>query len=341
MKNHHRLLLSWSLSTLLLCLAALVLTSARDWMGRPFPGFLVLENGVVASAGLESWPASEGGQLFQTQVVAIDGGAVAGARELHRVVRARPPGTPFRYRFRRGDVEFERVVESRSFGARDFSLLFGVYLLNGLALGASAVVILLARRRSEGARSAVPLLLVGAVWGLTAVDLYGPYRFFRLHALCESFLFAAAVHMALGFPRPLGMARRRPGLVAAPYLLAIGLAGLYQLSLEVPGAYVSTHLAATSALGAGLLALILSQLARYLAGAPVAVHRQIRILAWGAVAALSPIVMLTLAEPWTGGRSPQNAVGFTAFLFAVAIGFAGLDRSATRRAVPPDPGRST
>ena len=81
---------------------------------------------------------------------------------------------------------------------------------------------------------------------------------------------------------------------------------------------------ATSALGASLLALTLCLVGRYFWRAPAAVRAQLQVLAVGAVLALSPIVALTLTEPLTGGSAPQNAVGFTSFLFFLSLGYAAL-----------------
>ena len=46
------------------------------------------------------------------------------------------------------------------------------------------------------------------------------------------------------------------------------------------------------------------------------------IIALGAIAAFAIPIVLTLAEPLTGGRSPQNALALTAFLFPLSIGIA-------------------
>ncbi len=314
---------SLALACLLLVLAGTGLGEASRWVDRPFPGFLVLENRVVASAALPGWPATRGGEIFQHQVVAIDGVPVASAAALRARVGSAPSGTPFRYTFRGGGLEFERTIPSRRFSRRDFALLFGGYLLNGLVLGGCALGLLAWRRHDPGIRAALPLLGVGAVWGLTAMDLYGPYRLFRLHALAESLLFAAALHAALWFPLPLTATRRRPWLVGATCAAALALAVPYQALLHDPDGYVVVHLLATALLGASLMGLMVAQLVRYLAYSAPERQLQVTVLAWGGVLALSPLVVLTLAEPLTGGSSAQNAVGMTAFLFALAIAFAG------------------
>lgn len=304
----------------LLLVGAIGTFEATRWLGRPFPGFLVLENRVVASVALSHWPATAGGGIFQHEVRAVDGRPLASAGELHQRVRSAAPGTPFVYAFRGRDRSFERTIPSRTFAVRDFLLLFGVYLLNGAAMGGTALVLLL--HGSTAARSAVPMLLVGGLWGLSALDLYGPYRLFRLHALFEALLFSAAFHMALGFPRPFVRTRRAGLVVGLPYAAAAGFALVYQLGLRTPAAYVSSHLLATTALGGALLVLLAALAVRYVFPPSQQARHQIRALALGALLAVALPICLTVGEIHTGGRMPQNAVGFTAFLLPIMVGYA-------------------
>ena len=336
MKTPSRPLVIAPAAALLLFVVACVLPPALGWIGGSFPGFLVLENRVVASVGLERWPATQGGEIFQHEIVAIDGAAVASADALLGAIRELPPGTPVHYTLRRGDRELERTLPTRRFGVADFALLFGLYLVNGLAMGATALYLL--TRRSAAARAAAPLLFVGALWGLTAIDLYGPYRLFRLHALCEVLLFPAALHMALAFPAPFALARERGWLTAAPYAFAAGLALAYQVGLQSPASYVSAHLLATNLLGVALLVLLASQLLRCAWPPSPQARRQLAVLAGGALVAIVLPACLTAAELHTGGRMPQNAVAFTAFLLPLSVGWAAsrdeLARGAVRREDP-------
>lgn len=308
-------------TTTLVLVALIGLVEATNWVGKPFPGFLVLGNRVVASAGLARWPATQGGDLYQHEVVAVDGAPLHSAEELRTRVGSLPPGTPLTYRFRRGEREFERSILTRRFGWIDFAFLFGLYLLNGLVLGGTALTIRYLRGRHPLANATFPVLMLAALWALSAMDLYGPSRLFRLHVLCEVFLFASALQMAFGFPNPARLTQRYPWLPKIPYAMGAGLALVYEIGLGNPTTYVITHLLATSALGTALLVLILSQVWRYLRPPSFHVRRQIRVLALGAVVALTLPVCLTIAEALTGGRAPQNAVAFTAFLFPLSLGY--------------------
>ena len=123
----------WLAALASLLLIAIVGTSgALSQVGKSFPGFLVLGNRVIASVGLSIWPATAGGEIFQHEVVAIDGMAVTNAETLRSQIRSLPAGTAIEYRLRSGDVEIARSIETRTFGWRDFALLHGMYLVNGL-----------------------------------------------------------------------------------------------------------------------------------------------------------------------------------------------------------------
>jgi len=156
------------------------------------------------------------------------------------------------------------------------------------------------------------------------MDLYGPYRLFRMHALCEVLLFPTAVHMALGFPQRARLLERHRWILGAVYGLAGLLALANQFWLHDPALYVATHGAATLALGCGLAVLLASQVGRFLASPSFEERQRIKLLALGTTVAIAPLVFLTLSAAWTGGRSPQNAIAFTAFLFPLAIGYAAI-----------------
>jgi len=294
---------------------------ALGQVGHAFAGFLVLENRVVASVGLSLWPAVADGEIYQREVVALDGRRVTSAEEITAATRALPIGTPVTYTLRSGDDELVREIATRAFGWRDFALLHGLYLINGLALGAGALVAL-RRRDSAAACACIPLLLTGALWVLTALDLYGPYHLFRLHALCEALLFPAALVMALSFPLPARSLERRPWLPWAAYAAGAALALSYQLLLRDPAAYVTTHLLSVSAFGAALIALVVAEVERLRRPMSLLAQERLRIAAIGTMIAFAVPIAFTAAELLTGGRSPQNALALTGAIFPLALAYA-------------------
>lgn len=318
-------------AALLLAVGVLGTVGAASQLGQPFPGFLVLGNRVVASVGLSLWPATAGGEIFQQRVVEANGRDVLNARELREIVAAHPPGTEIRWGFEATDgVVTERGIETRTFGARDFALLHGTYLVNGIALGLAALIALGARRRFRGALAAFPLMAIGSLWVLSAMDLYGPYRLFRLHVLCEALLWPAALHMALAYPAPVAFIRGRVGSLAGLYGAALLVGVVTEVGLGDSGTYTKSHLLSVSAFGAALLVLVVATVERIRSPQTPGEHRARALtVAVGGLVALSLPVALTLAEAVTGGRAPQNALALTGFVFPLSVAWA------VARDVPP------
>lgn len=309
---------------LLLCVSVLVVLQTLAWVGRPFPGFLVLENRVIASAGLLHWPATQGGAIYHREIVAVDGAPLSDVAALQRRVAAEPPGTSLRYELRGAGGTELRETPTRRFEASDWALLFGTYLLCGIGLGATALCIRYLRGRDPVANGAFPALYVIGLWALTGTDLYGPHRLFRLHAACETALFAAVLHLALVFPRRSALLARWRWLPAAPYAAAAALGLVYQWGLYDVAVYRVAHRTAVSAFGVSLVVLILSQIGHYLRAPDFEVRQRVKVVALGTVLALGPQVFLALLAPVTGTAAPQNVMAFSGMLFPLSIAYAVL-----------------
>ncbi len=297
---------------------------AVDWVNKAFPGFLILGNRVVASAGLPHWQAIREGHIFQHQIVAVNGKELKHSQEIYALVRTLPVGTPIQYRFRSGEREFERTYETHIFTRSDFWLLFGAYFLNALVGIGTALCIRYLRGPHPLASATFPAMFVTALYGLTATDLYGPYWFFRLHALCEAFLFATALHLALGFPYPASILRRFPRLLHCVYAVALGFAAVYQLGLNHPSLYPVLHLSATLAWGTAMAVMFISQSLHYFRPVSFEARQRVKVLALGIAAALSVPLVLTFASVLTRGQAPQNLISYTIILGPLSVGYAVL-----------------
>ncbi len=309
---------------LLLLVTAIGVVGSSAWIDQPFPGFLLLENKVVASAGLSSWPATRESGIYQHQVVAVDGRPLSDARWLREYASSLPVGSELRYRLRRGDHEFETTIATRRFTTGDFILLFGAYLVCGLGLAGMALTIRFLRGRDPLATGSVLALWIIGLWAISATDLYGPYHLFRLHALLECFLFAGATHFALVFPYPRQIVIRRPWLVAVPYALASLLALVSEFGLYQPDVYVTTHLLAMLAFGGSLALVIGSQLWAYLHPPDHRARQRVKVVALGSVAALGPHILIVLTLATSGGQTAENVMGWSGIFFPIAIGYAIL-----------------
>lgn len=303
---------------------ASLLIGISGWIGAPFAGFLILKNGVVASAGLTHWPAISEGSIFQSQVISYDGTIFVDSSGLDAYLASKPIGTPIRYAFRSGAATFEREIETRRFTPSDAFLLFGVTLFSAIALlGVSLALIYMAPKDPASIGCALALAITG-VFALTAVDLYGPYRFFRVHAFAECFLGAGGIHMALVFPHRRRISIVHPWMIGSAYAISTAIAALNQILLFRPAGYTLTHLLAMAWAGTAFAALAFSQIAAFVRPSSYAARQRVSILAFGTFASIVPAVLVAVSSSLTGGEAPENLISWTGAFFPLAVGYAVL-----------------
>jgi hypothetical protein len=239
-----------SLGVALLIFATWIIWSVSSWVERPFPGFLLLENSVVASAGVTNWPAVTEGRIFQHQLISYDAIEYHTPADFYAYIESHPIGTEIEYVFKRGDSIIQSRISTRLFTAIDAFLLFGASLICAITfIGVAGALRYIAPNDPASLGSAISFGITG-IFALTALDLYGPYRFFRIHAITECFLGAGMFHMALVFPYRRAISRRFPMLIPSAYGGALILAVVTAASLHSPAVYVQTHRIAIASAGA-------------------------------------------------------------------------------------------
>ena len=309
---------------LLLVFATWIIWGASSWVERPFAGFLLLENSVVASAGLTSWPATSDGRIFQHQLLKYDGIDYATSVEFHAYVESQPIGTEIEYVFKREDSTIRTRISTRRFTATDAVMLYGAMLFCAITfIGIAVALRYIAPNDPASLGTAISFGITG-LFSLTALDLYGPYRFFRIHAVTECFLGAGMFHMALVFPYRRAISQRFPTLIPSAYGVALCLAIVTASSLYSPTIYVQTHRIAIASAGASFLAMILSQLAAYLWPANYEARKRVTILAMGTFASITPAFLLLLLSTYSGGGAAENLIGWVGAFFPISVAYAVL-----------------
>lgn len=303
-------------------LVAVVAVNSTRWNGATYPGFLVMANRVVASIVLPDWKAANPEALFQHQVLAVDGVPAKTAEAVYSAVRDSSPGTVHRYLVRSSAGRtFTVEAPARRFSGKDYVLLFGAYLMNGIAFFATGLLVIWLKPGSAAGFGLFSQCLITGVFVVTAADLYGPYCFFRLHVVAESLLTAGFIHLALVFPTDRLRGRRMRALLAV-YLPFTLLAAAYELNLASPSAYTALHLTASAAHGLGALAIITAVVYDLLTTRSPLVRRRVSVVALGTLAAFALPGVLMAASAILGGRVALNAGAFTAFLFPLSLGYA-------------------
>src|SRR5262245_8506436 len=315
----------WIWRAALLALAAavagVVLTcfvDSTEWVGRPFAGFLLGRNRIVAPIGLSHWSGFRAEVPFGSELVAVDGRSVASVPALVEEVWQLPVGAPRRYAFAGGSSPVELSVPVMSFSRLDYALLFGPWSVNGLLfLGLGFLVAAL----KPGRPASIATLVFGIAWGLTLLLSLGDfYRFhFRsLYALSQAVAPAALVFLALTFPdRPLP--RRWPWLLAGfAIVTALHAAADILLYERAPLAWYrffdwSLVYMAACALASCVL------LGRFYRRASQDGRARLQVVAVGALVAFGAPAAVQLAAMMAGVSLPLNLLPGATGLFALAV----------------------
>jgi signal transduction histidine kinase len=300
-------------------LAAVTTHTGLAWIGRPFPGFLLLGNRVVASISLPSWPVATTPEVFQAHVVAVDGEPVSSSDQVYAHVRNLPVATRVAYRFVRHGDAFVRYFDTRLFGWSDALLLFGVYLLNGVLFAAIAIFVWMLSPQRATPWAVLAVGLCCGTYALTAIDLYGPYSFFRLHALAESFAPGVFLHLALVFPVRRVHGRQAALLTSLP---CVPLAVVYQLWLASPVSYPVVHEWAIRLWLASAAAFLLAVIVGYYRSRSELVRYRVRFAVLGALSAFLLPTLALSSSLITKEQVPANVIAYFAFLFPLSLAYA-------------------
>ena len=299
-------------------LAARTTTTSARWIGRTFPGFVLLDNRVVASVGLAYWSGAAVPGLYQSELVTVNGRSVRSTPEAYAIVAALPPGTPVLYSVQQDGHERRLTIPTQRFTFEDWLLLFGVFLLNGAVFLAAGVVAWVLRPDTPMARALLACGISIAFFLFTAMDLYGPATFFRLHVLAEVMIAGAFLHLAFVFPRMHQLAHMR----FAGYALSLALAVPYELFLYDPTQYSRTLRLSMLYLGLVATAFCARLVIAYFAGSSALARQRVRVIMLGTLAGFAlPGAVLTMAGLMADGVA-MNTAALTPFMFAIALAYA-------------------
>ncbi|MGE0684363.1 MAG: hypothetical protein AB7P69_26085, partial [Candidatus Binatia bacterium] len=296
------------------------ITSTR-WIHTQFPGFFVMANRVVASVSLPSWPVANHRHTYQHAVIAVNGVSIASSAELYAIVRQLPPDTAVTYTLEKNKKRSQVIVPTRTFMLGDYVFLFGSYIVSGLALALTGLVVWTLKPEVPASQALFVTGIAGSLFAFTGLDLYGPHWFFRLHVIAEALFPAGLLHLALVFPVD-RVRRRRTILLSIPYVVTGGLSIAYELFLYHPEAYSLIHNLSTLYGGLGGIALFSNTVGAYFTTNSHLVRQKIRVVLLGFLSGFALPALLMLSSGVTGGGVSINYAGFTVILFPLSLGYA-------------------
>jgi len=325
-----RWLLLRLISAGVLVLGIMTALGSLPWRGARFPGFLVMPNRVVPSAGLPSWSGvSDGQPPYQEVLLAVDDTPVTSAADAYRRAAAHRVGEPARYTFARDGVLETHTYPLRQLTDAEYFAIFGAYFIAGLAHLLLAWCAAERWREDPMCRGLAVFGWAGAIFAFTAMDLYGPGRLFRLHALAEASLSAAALQLALVCPRD--RLSGRSGVLVLAYGFGLALATVYQLFLDDPHAYSIVHNFAQG-IGSVPVLVFTGLVALSLTDPPAALGAAgVRRLLLGVLLGLIMPALLFGLSAASGGNLPVNAAAWVGFAFP--LGAIAALRAAPRATV--------
>lgn len=307
-----------AIGLLALALAARTTVTSLAWVNHPFPGFLLLEDRVVAAVVLPQWSSASIENMFLMQVVAVDGQPVAEESEVYAAAARVPVGTELTYRLRRGGVERTVSLPTQRFTAGDWGLLFGVYLLNGTVFVVSGLLV-------WGLRPVTPLTAAFLAFALsfgtfifTSMDLYAPATFLHLYLLSNALLSATAFQLGLLFPEPHRLMRWR----FAAYPVALGVFLAYELFLRRPEISTTVFAANTVLLGAVAVFSGARLVGALRAGGSALVRQRVRVVALGTMLGFGIPGLILLLSFVSQRPFAQNAALFALPVFPLTLAYA-------------------
>jgi signal transduction histidine kinase len=315
------------LAALVVGLPLLVFATLRsvEWLGRPFPGFFVMQNAMVPTVSGRLWPPDRAA-LFHGQVVAVDGAPVRSGDEVYRGVAARPVGAPIAYALRRDGVQTTVTSPSMRFGWAEYLETWGILLAFAWSYLAVGLIVAFLQPRTQQARVYLLQALVGSIYPAAAI-LYHQAR--PDHALlttvglaAECMFPATYVHLALVFP----IERRFRGLawlrVITPYLVSAVLVvlGLRGFHAEPPtlvafrAAYVYT--------AASIVFFVGTMVVAYVRTPVPAVRGRILAVLPGVVLGTAGVFLIFLNNASAGRDLPIQFGLVPSFAFYVSVAYA-------------------
>ncbi len=309
----------WTVLALALSLGVWTTVDAWRCVGKPYPGFSVMDH-LLVGLGVER------GVLEPFDFVrAMNGRILASGQEIHDEVRRHPPGTTFHYLVNRRGSLVEADIASKVVPPRDFARFLLEGLLPGLLfLGLGAAVLVL----KPDAPDVRVFLLFCVIWFVTAAlyrDAVSTYRFDAVFLTAWAFSPVLYLHLAQSFPEPRPWALRHPRVIWLAYGASAVLALLLQMGHAgaSPSRLVLIPIVSAVYWVSSLVVLIVALAMTAYGGSSALARQRARVLLAGfALGQLAPVLGTTI-EAVTGMTVPYlNLLWKLDFLFPVAVAYA-------------------
>ncbi len=288
-----RRFLFWTVLALAILVGGVATLDRSRQVGRPFAGFWIMDNLLVAIGGAE-----RGGLEPFDLVRVMNGQVLTSGRQIQAEVASHPPGTTFHYMvYRRGGL-VEADVPTRLTTRRDFLRFLGEGLLPGLLTLAFGALVFVLKPGVPQSWVFLGFSLVSYLVSVTYADAHTTYRLTPLFLTAWAFWPATFIHLALIFPQRRRVVRRHPHIVWLPYLVSAASAVALQLRFA-PQDVLRFGVAAGAGAaywGLSLILLVLALARTSLAGVTPLMRARARVIGAAFAVGYLPPVLGTVVE---------------------------------------------
>jgi signal transduction histidine kinase len=296
------------------------------WIDRPFNGFLLGRNRIVAPIAQPHWSGPRAGVPYWAQLVAIDGEPVDDvATVLSRAAEA-GEGQSLRYTFRQDGRDTTLPIEVIRFTVADYLGLFANYLFNGLAFLFVGFFVAFLRPQQKAAHA---MLAFSLSWGLSliiSIADFASFHFRELLAIAEASAPASLLYLTLCFPTEHALSQRRKtitALVGISVLLAALNIILYD---HAPNLWIQSYgLGLVWAAVAVVLSVALMWNQYRNAASPIA-REKIKIVFLGIIVAFALPAAVYTAGQIIDAALPLNVLPAATWVFPAALAYAIVKR---------------
>ncbi|HEX3036238.1 MAG TPA: histidine kinase dimerization/phospho-acceptor domain-containing protein, partial [Thermodesulfobacteriota bacterium] len=203
------------------------LIRAVGWINKPFPGFLLYENSLVAEVSLSSWTGYRSGLIkYHDKVLTVDGKGLS-PQQIYRIVSDMPVGTPINYTISRKDKVINLSIPNMRFGLGDFIMIFGVVYFVGLVIFVTGVLVYLSKPELTSSKLFFTFCLSMSIWFVSIFDAQSTYSLGSIPFIGWIFTPACAISLAFIFPSRKKFLSNSPKVMFAPFLPSIVILALY------------------------------------------------------------------------------------------------------------------
>jgi len=308
---------------LISCLGVVQATRAH---GQPFASLLIDPYGTVSGVALPGWGVEGDAPRYPDRVVEVDGHPLGDgsphalpANALRMRLRELGAGRHVRLGFRRDDERFDATLTIRTIGADELAYLFGSYVLVGMFLAWSGILVALVSGRRQGARAYAATCWGSLLFLATLFDYHTTTALVPLFHLGRLGTALGCMWLAYAFPEPPPGAKLFRGLLWAASACVAVLVSIVTLGSPDGELVRQARRAADVFFFAGMMVVPISILGRIRANVGQS-QRELRSAAAGLV--LAPA--LIGVGMWPGGGIFYVLLPWIIAALPLSIGYALL-----------------